>query len=49
MKTIFSVILGLGILSSPIFAVAADPVDLSDKEGIIDPADLKKYDPKEKS
>lgn len=48
MKNILSVILALGILSSPIFVVAADPVDLSDKKGVIDPRDLKKHDPKEK-
>lgn len=28
-------------------ALAADPVDLRDKEGVVDPKDLKKDDPKE--
>jgi hypothetical protein len=46
MKTVLSVILVLGILSAPIFAVAADPVDLRGKQGVVDPKDLKKYDPK---
>jgi len=46
MKTVLSVILALGILSAPIFAVAADPVDLRGKQGVVDPKDLKKYDPK---
>ncbi len=46
MKTVLSVTLVLGILSAPIFAVAADPVDLSGKQGVVDPKDLKKDDPK---
>lgn len=46
MKTILSILLLLGMVSIPIFAVAADPVDLSGKEGVVDPKDLKQHDPK---
>ena len=45
MTAIFIVSL-LGITSS---AYANDAVDLSDKKGVVDPKDLKKDDPKEKS
>jgi hypothetical protein len=44
MKTLLlSFVVGLAMLSS----AAADPVDLRDKKGVVDPKDLKKNDPKE--
>lgn len=43
---IFSLLLALGIACVSIGTVAADPVDLSGKQGVVDPKDLKKDDPK---
>ena len=40
-------LLGLAALASPSFAT--DPVDLTGKTGIVDPRDLKRYDPPERS
>ncbi len=45
MKIVISLLLALGILSVSICAVAADPVDLSGKKGVVDPKDLKEHDP----
>lgn len=39
-------LLALSLASLPILGVAADPVDLSDKKGVVDPKDLKQHDPK---
>lgn len=46
MKYFFSLLLALGIVSVSICTVAADPVDLSGKQGVVDPKDLKESDPK---
>lgn len=46
MKIFFSLLLALGIIGASTYKVSADPVDLSDKQGIVDPNDLKKDDPK---
>jgi|GEM_PF-2119436 len=46
MKLFLSLLLTMGILSIFNYAIAGDPVDLSGKQGIIDPQDLKSYDPK---
>lgn len=43
---IFLLLLALGIACVSIGTVAADPVDLSGKQGVVDPKDLKKDDPK---
>lgn len=45
MKIVISLMLALGIVSVSICAVAADPVDLRDKKGVVDPKDLKNHDP----
>jgi len=39
-------LLALGIVCVSTGTVAADPVDLRDKQGVVDPKDLKKDDPK---
>jgi hypothetical protein len=36
-------------LSSVLVVFAADPVDLRGKRGVVDPKDLKRYDPPERS
>jgi hypothetical protein len=46
MKIFVSLLLALGIVSVSVCMVAADPVDLRDKKGVVDPKDLKKDDPK---
>ena len=46
MKIVLSLILAMWIASLPTLSVAADPVDLRGKKGVVDPKDLKKYDPK---
>jgi hypothetical protein len=46
MKVIFTAVLALFLAMSFSLAFAADPVDLSGKKGVVDPKDLKKYDPK---
>ena len=43
---ILSLMLALGIACVSTGTVAADPVDLSGKQGVVDPKDLKKDDPK---
>jgi hypothetical protein len=43
---IFSLLLALWIACVLIGTVAADPVDLSGKQGVVDPKGLKKDDPK---
>ena len=50
MANIFRSILMLGFLiATPILAFADVPVDLRDKDGIIDPNDLNQNDPAERS
>ena len=46
MKILSALILALVIGNVSLIAFAADPVDLSDKKGVVDPKDLKKDDPK---
>lgn len=46
MKMIVSVFLSLGIVCASIYAVAAEPVDLGDKQGIVTPYNIKKDAPK---
>ena len=48
MKKVISLVLAMSLAGIVTLAFATDPVDLSDKKGIIDPKDLKKYDPKPK-
>jgi hypothetical protein len=48
MKKVCLVVLSLFVLAMAVPALAADPVDLSGKKGVVDPNDLKKYDPKPK-
>ena len=47
MKKIFAICLA-GALLTPVL-VRADPVDLRGKRGVVDPRDLKRFDPKERS
>jgi len=49
MKTIISLLLVLGIVSVSIYAIADEPVDLRGKQGVVNPNDLKKDDPKSPS
>ncbi len=49
MNFIHTVFFAVAMASSPFSVFAGDPVDLRDKEGIVDPKDLKKDDPKEPS
>ncbi len=48
-KLVMVVAFILGAICFSTFAFAADPVDLRDKKGVVDPKDLKKDDPKEPS
>lgn len=45
MKAILATVLTLVMTSTFNLAFADDPVDLRDKEGVVDPKDLKKDDP----
>lgn len=48
-SSVGAVILVLGLVSFSETSFAADPVDLRDKKGMVDPKDLKQHDPKEPS
>lgn len=49
MKSYVAVALFVVVGAFAVSSFAADPVDLRDKEGVVDPEDLKKDDPKETS
>lgn len=49
MKSVITLFVALSLLMLPVMVHADDPVDLRDKKGIVDPSDLKKFDPKERS
>lgn len=46
MKVLLPIILAVSIGGLATVVKAADPVDLRGKKGVVDPADLKKSDPK---